>query len=65
MGECPDWYRYIRAARYLKGPPPWVLADLPNTAGHPCWTIWALATEAIDVEVMESRRLQRAYDSAE
>lgn len=26
MGECPEWYLPLRAARYL-GVPPWDLAD--------------------------------------
>lgn len=30
MGECPSWYRLIRAAKYL-GVAPWVLAEKPHT----------------------------------
>lgn len=35
MGECPDWYELIQAARYL-GVPPWDLAMQPV-----CWRNWA------------------------
>lgn len=30
MGECPSWYRLIRAAKYL-GVAPWDLAERPLT----------------------------------
>lgn len=30
MGECPSWYRLLKAAKYL-GVPPWELAKQPHT----------------------------------
>lgn len=38
MGECPDWYETIQAARYLNVAP-WDLAERPI-----CWREWALAS---------------------
>lgn len=43
MGECPDWYPLIRAARYL-GVPPWELAQQPAV-----WQDWALAAEQAEI----------------
>lgn len=39
MGECPDWYPLMRAARYMKVAP-WELADKPI-----CWQNWANIAE--------------------
>ncbi len=43
MGECPDWYSLIRAARYL-GVPPWELLKQPVV-----WTRWAEAAAHAEV----------------
>lgn len=40
----PDFYPFIRAARYL-GVPPWDLAGIPETRGCQVWMHWALAAE--------------------
>lgn len=42
MGRCPDWYRLVRAARYL-GVAPWELAGQPSV-----WMEWALCAEAAE-----------------
>jgi hypothetical protein len=42
LGELPQWYLLIRAARFL-GVPPWELADKPLT-----WYYWALAAESAE-----------------
>ena len=43
MGECPDYYPVIRAARYLHVPP-WALSDEAAA-----WTEWALTCEAAEI----------------
>lgn len=42
MGECPEWYPLLRAARYLNVAP-WELIERPQT-----WTDWALAAESAE-----------------
>ena len=42
MGECPDWYPLIKAARWL-GVPPWELFEQPQV-----WQDWALIAMAAD-----------------
>lgn len=44
MGECPSWYRVIKAARYL-GVDPWDLATKPLT--------WVLMAE--EAQTAEAR----------
>jgi len=38
MGECPDWFILLRAARWL-GVAPWELAERSQV-----WLEWALAS---------------------
>lgn len=47
MGELPDWYPLIRAARYL-GVPPWDLLTQPLA-----WQHWALLSEVVEGEVQD------------
>ena len=47
MGECPDWFPLIRAARYL-GVPPWELAAMPV-----CWRNWALIAQDVENTVQK------------
>ncbi len=42
LGECPDWYPLLVAARYL-GVPPWELAKQSKV-----WMDWALAASAAE-----------------
>jgi len=44
IGEPPDWYLLIRAARYL-GVAPWDLARQPVV-----WRDWALIAESAEAE---------------
>lgn len=48
MGEMPDYFPIIRAARYL-GVAPWDLAGLPETKGCHAWAVWANVCEAAEV----------------
>lgn len=48
MGECPDWYPLMRAARWM-GVPAWELAEQPQV-----WTDWALIALAVDEEEKQS-----------
>jgi len=53
MGECPPWYRLIRAAKYL-GVPPWDLAEKPHT--------WVnMAESAQDAEAHAKAMLERQH----
>lgn len=47
MGECPEWYALIRAARYLSVSP-WELAEKPFV-----WRDWALEAEASEAEAQK------------
>lgn len=59
MGEVPDWYLLIRAARYL-GVPPWVLADQPLY-----WMEWANIAQNAENEAQNElqKRAQAAANS--
>lgn len=52
MGELPDWYSLITAARYLKVAP-WVLAQQPIA-----WREWALEAQAAEAEARQAMRPQ-------
>jgi hypothetical protein len=52
LGSCPDWYRLLRAAKYL-GVPPWELLQQPA-----CWYDWALLAESAEVDAQDARRKQ-------
>ena len=52
MGDLPDWYTLLRAARYC-GATPWELAEQPII-----WTRWALAAESAEV-LAERNRAER------
>jgi len=52
MGEPPEWYLLLRAARYL-GVSPWELAERPVT-----WRDWALIAESAESQA-EADRLKR------
>lgn len=58
MGAIPDWYRLIRAAKYL-GVAPWDLAERPVT-----WMEWALTAENAEAsaqeQLAEQQRRKRA-----
>ena len=51
IGECPDWYPILRAARYL-GVPPWVLMEQPIV-----WQHWALIAAAAEEESAAAMKL--------
>ena len=53
MGEMQDWYRLIRAARYLHVAP-WDLADRSIL-----WMKWALSAESIDSAVEAEMRRRK------
>jgi len=53
MGQAPDWYLLLRAARYL-GVAPWELAQRPTT-----WRDWALAAEQAEAQA-EAEAVKRA-----
>lgn len=55
MGECPSWYRLIRAAKYL-GVAPWDLASQPHT-----WVNMAEAAQDAEAhaEAMHEQRRRR------
>lgn len=53
MGELPEWYTVIRAARTL-GVAPWDLAQRPRV-----WTHWALAAEAAEAKAQENLRQRK------
>jgi hypothetical protein len=48
-----DWYRLIRAARYLHVAP-WELAEQPVL-----WMNWALSAESIDAAVESAMRQRK------
>ena len=50
MGEVPQWYRVIRAAKYL-GVPPWDLAAKPLW-----WLEIALAAESAEAAAASHKR---------
>lgn len=50
MGELPDWYPLLRAAKYLRVAP-WELLDQAAV-----WQHWALLAERVESEVQ--RELQ-------
>lgn len=50
MGEVPDWYRTIRAAKYL-GVAPWELMDQPVV-----WESWARVSENAEAEANRQRQ---------
>jgi hypothetical protein len=50
MGEVPEWYAVLRAAKYI-GCPPWELAAQPEI-----WRQWALAAEGIEAAAQAERR---------
>lgn len=54
MGEAPDWYTLIRAARYL-GVAPWELLDQPII-----WREWA---EAATFAESEAKRQQQEREA--
>lgn len=58
MGELPDWYPLIRAARYL-GVPPWDLLDQPLL-----WQHWALMAEMTEGEVQDELAKRNAPTSS-
>lgn len=53
MGEIPEWYYVIRAARYL-GVPPWELMEQPKY-----WLDWALESESAENEAQGIRARHR------
>lgn len=50
MGEAPDWWFLIRAARYL-GVAPWELSKQPEF-----WMNAALVTENVELEFEQQQR---------
>lgn len=52
MGELPDWYALLMAARYMHVPP-WELLERSS-----CWREWAL--DAIAAENMAEKNLNSA-----
>lgn len=50
MGELPEWYQVIRAARALHIAP-WELAHRPRV-----WVQWALAAESAEAMAQENLR---------
>lgn len=56
MGEPPDWYLLLRAARYL-GVAPWDLAEKPAI-----WRDWALIAESEEISA-EAERAKRSKRS--
>lgn len=53
LGELPDWYPLLRAARYM-GVAPWDLYERPV---H--WTIWAITSENAENEAQDARIKQQ------
>ncbi len=53
MGEYPEWYRTIVAARWL-GVPPWDLIERPAA-----WQEWAIAAADAQSEANEKLRRKR------
>lgn len=55
MGECPSWYSFLRAAKYL-GVPPWDLLEKPKA-----WVALALDAESAEAyaEEQHTNRAQR------
>jgi len=56
VGECPEWYMLLRAARYLHIAP-WELMKMPVV-----WRDMALTAESAEIEA-ENARLKRGYKS--
>jgi hypothetical protein len=54
MGDMPEWYITIQAAKYL-GVPPWDLADRPMA-----WQEWAVAARNAEAAAEADNRKQRA-----
>jgi hypothetical protein len=50
MGSVPDWYRVLRAAKYL-GVAPWELLEQPAI-----WLEWALTAESAENKAERTRR---------
>lgn len=42
LGSIPDWFQPVQIAREM-GVPPWDMAGVPDTAGHPAWLAWSTA----------------------
>jgi hypothetical protein len=53
MGEAPDWYVHLRAAKYL-GVSPWELADAPAF-----WRHAALVAESAESTAQEHHNRQQ------
>lgn len=49
MGSVPEWYRLIRAAKYL-GVAPWDLLEKPAI-----WMEWALSAESAENKAERTR----------
>lgn len=54
MGECPDWYPLLKAAKWL-GVPPWELVDQPQV-----WMEWALIADAAESDDNKLLKVLRA-----
>lgn len=50
MGELPEWYALMRAARAMNVAP-WELAHRPRI-----WMQWALAAEVVEAKAQENLR---------
>ena len=50
MGEPPEWYGVIQAAKYL-GVPPWDLMNQPVI-----WMVWALEAQKAEVQAENAAR---------
>lgn len=55
VGEVPEWYPLVRAARYLNTPP-WELAEVE--AG-PWWMLVALAAEDAETQAQKEHQSGR------
>jgi hypothetical protein len=53
VGQCPEWYKLIRAARYL-GVPSWELARQPVW-----WVDVAIIAEEAEAEMMKHANSSR------
>lgn len=53
----PDWYPYIKAAKYL-GCRPWELFDQ-----HPAWIAWAIGGDGAEQRAREAA--QRHHDASQ
>ncbi len=56
MGEVPDWYSFILAAKWL-GVPPWELFDRPDRL-H--WITWATIGASAEAEAQKMLQDQQA-----